>query len=271
VDARRIYLNSDPMEGQWSTNPYAILGTLRNPDKRWYPEAQWSAIDYDYKWISRYDFDIIPLQYPFTKKSTDLGIVIYYRGAQTKIPIEVYAKLMGVTVEPAKGDTVRHWPDPQWDNDVDNGRGGPVALANLLNVKATYASINHPDKQTDKELEYWHIAEPPYYKAGPYYLFATDETIVDFKEDESESTYSKGYTKYLANLSKGKNETTTNVTVRHEMSSDVIYALYGNHLPDMWTDYNSGAESKDPEYYGPKQEQSKKAKIPVTWISKKDK
>jgi len=271
AESSRIFKNSNPVEGNLTP---------------WYnvPTTDSKASDYD--------FDIKTVEYPFTKKTTDTAIYLYYRGGQYKVPVDVYGKLMGVTVTPKEGTEVRFWPDPKWDNDVDNGKGGPAALAKKLTVMATYQAVNDANVQKDTELEYWHINEPPRYKAGPYYLFATDQDTDDETDTTGDSTYKKGYDKYKAALAKGKTEVTTNVTVRHEMDSYEIGMLYGYKitapsvpplpseykdangiwwqllLPDGVTEFNSGAESRDPEIYGPKAQQSKKGKIAVTWVNK---
>jgi len=170
------------------------------------------------------DFDIMTLKYPFTKKSVDLGIILYYRGAQYQIPVNVYATLVKVEVTPS----ITFWPDPSWDNDVDNGPGGPLELSKQIEVKALYSAINDASNQEYVTLTYWHdpsVNRP--YGTGPYYLFGTDPTIEEQYEQDyvmeagetygGDSTYLKGYQKYLNNLLKGK-ETTTNVTVRHNVT-----------------------------------------------------
>jgi len=123
-----IYLNSDP--GQGSIDDWDEEGV----------------------YLGDRDFDIMTIKYPITKKSADLGIILYYRGAQDYVPINVFTVLKAVT---ADVDPVQFWPDPKWDNDVDNGEGGPLELSRRLNVKATYQAINNADLQKDIDLVYF--------------------------------------------------------------------------------------------------------------------
>jgi len=188
------------------------------------------------------DFDIMTIRYPITKKSGDLGVILYYRGGQYPIKVSVYATLLKVEATPS----LNFWPDPTWDNDVDNGLGGPLQLSKQIEVKALYAAINNSEDQEYKTLTYWYdpsVKDP--YKTGPYYLFAGVEDTDD--EDEADpmepggpsysgdSTYAKGYQKYLNNGLKNK-ETTTNVTVRHTISayteSDDTKYIHNNGVID---------------------------------------
>jgi len=188
------------------------------------------------------DFDIMVLKYPFNKKNTDLGIRLYYRGALYKIDVDVYTTLLRVEATP---NPVDHWHDPTWDNDVDNGPGGPAALASKLEVKGFYQAINDPSKTTDHILTYlWSSGSPPYYRTGPYYIFGSDETIDD--EDETDgmeapdqyggtSTYAKGVQKYLNNKAKGK-DTTTNVVIRHSLGVEEIVGYWtANYWAYYWS------------------------------------
>jgi len=197
----------------------------------------------------------------------------------------VYTTLIKVE---ANQDTVQFFPDPRWDNDVDNGQDGkgPKALASKLDVKAWYQAINNPDSQEPYPLTYYFardISKDPPYKAGPYYLFGTDAD----KDDDNpgttvdDSTYVKGLEKYKTNtIGKGK-ETITNITIKHEMDSSVIaqyysWYFYGSEgldnysdgvLPDSQTLYDPSAPNTEPEYFGPKAAQSKKTKVSGNWIN----
>jgi len=202
----RIYRNSNPNEGGL---------------------VDWWEEDVYY---GRLDFDIMTIRYPITKKSADLGIILYYRGAQLQIPVSVYATLVKIEA-PQSTD---FWPDPYADNDVDNGTGGAAALADKLDaeggVKAWYQAINDSSDQEPVTLKYW----PSYRKAGgdrpygtgPYYIFASTADRNDNSADgneassedyDTESTYAKGVQKYINNSQKGK-ATTTNITIRHLMN-----------------------------------------------------
>jgi len=204
------------------------------------------------------------VRYPINKKSVDLGVVLYYRGAKYSIPVDVYTTMVRVNVQPA----VSFWPDPTWDNDVYDGDPGALKLAKLLEVTATYKAANS-DKTSDVPLIYWYattdedrtvesFGPTTYalrygnsfgrgYRTGPYYLFAPDED--DQIDDDfdavwvlgslgwerriakdgysGDSSYAKGFQKYLDNLIKGKHETTTNVTIRHFMNVEDIVDYYG--------------------------------------------
>jgi len=186
ADKARIYWNADPDEGElpkWWNHVY-VEGEL--------------------------DFDIMTIRYPLTKKSTDLGVVIYYRGAQYSVPVDVFTTLKSVNVTPA----VRFWPDPNWDNDVDNGVGGPAHLASQIDVTATYQAINS-GKTSDVTLHYWdpsiypdevewfspasgygyassyHWGRP--YGAGPYYLFDTNSENIPGDDDFDSKYFMAGY------------------------------------------------------------------------------
>jgi len=213
----RIYLNANPDEGY--NDDWTEDGVYYGPD----------------------DFDIMTIRYPITKKSGDLGIILYYRGAQYPIKVSVYATLLKLEATPS----ITFWPDPTWDNDIDNGERGPIELSKQIEVKAWYAAINDANDQQDIVLTYfWDPDRDPNtpYKTGPYYLFAASEDVNDEDEaDEREpggpgysgtSTYAKGYQKYLNNYLKGKGETTTKVTVRHDISAytaleNILWVKYG--------------------------------------------
>jgi len=326
AEKARIYLNADPQEGR--TDWWTEEGVYQGPA----------------------DFDIMTLKYPFTKKSTDLGIRLYYRGAVLPIPVNVYTVLLRVNAEPE----VEFWPNPKWDNDVDNGKGGPSELAKKLNVTATYRAINNAELTIDIPLKYWwdekenewpwpvSYTEDGKTKAsggvfrsgwgtGPYFVFGADDATkdeywADYLIEESDpddpenssliatdvrengdtytgdSTYVKGYQKFLTNSAKGK-ATTTKVTVRHFVSVEEIAGQYNDKFrtrfynywnshwderPDNWTVWVSpsagmlpnGYHYYDPQVtkgpfkddengrnFGPKVNQSKKAKISVKWIN----
>jgi len=251
----RIYKNSNPVAG---TN------------NEWWDDAD--------VYHGPNDFDIMTIRYPFTKKSADLSIILYYRGGQYKLPVNVYATLLKVEAD----QSIDFFPDPRWDNDVDNGVGGPKQLAKELKVKAWYQAINDASVQKDYELTYFHAdgVDKPY-KAGPYYLFAISDSIDDETGAVEDSTYKKGYEKYKTNtLGKGK-ETRTNVTIRHEMSSLIIAQYYAQYfygssagdylngvLPDSQTLYDPTLTNKEAGFFGPKAEQSKKTKVSVNWVNK---
>jgi len=272
------------------------------------------------------DFDIMTVRYPLTKKSSDLGVKVYYRGGILDLPVKVYTTLKSVTTDPA--DVIeKFWPNPDWDNDVDNGDGGPLELSRRVKVTATYASPDGNDQET-YDLIYWHDVDKKKqlvkddflsdsvwdwypYKAGPYYLFASDADIYEDPDDigddpdrwgdnYTESTYLKGYKKYLDNVNKKKYETNTKVTFLHEMSSDTITYFYAWLFANRW--YNDGywsdaegrvvywrevldssgspqwqilpnslyiydtTDSKQPQAFGPKAEQKKKNKVTVNWV-----
>jgi len=204
AEKHRIYWNSNPREGMadhWTDDGY-----YQGP----------------------YDFDIMSIQYPITKKSADLGVILYYRGAQAYVKVNVYATLLKLEATPA----ITFWPNPAWDNDVDNGVGGPLELSKQIEVKAWYAAINDANQQKDIILTYFFANPYRPYKTGPFYLFGTSEDKDDEDEIEpiepsygyaDDSTYAKGFQKYLDNQIKGK-ETKTNVTVRHAVS--------------VWVDHN---------------------------------
>jgi len=228
VDKTRIYWNSNTQEGA-------------EPD--WTEEGVYQG---------PLDFDIMTVRYPFTKKSADLGVQVYYRGAQTHVDVDVYTVLVRVNAT----QEVDFWPNPAWDNDIDDGPGGPEELAKRLEVTATYKAVNN-EKVIEWPLAYYHdtsrwwyahktdsgLFNPawwqspnnikdfsefagPHYYTGPYYLFATDWATADLGDDidssqdlqdaYADSTYAKGYKKYLDNLAKNK-PTTTNVVVRHDI------------------------------------------------------
>jgi len=126
---QRIWYNARPEEGDW------------------WQHANTAAIDDD--------FDIVPIQYPLTVKANpEPGIVLYYRGAEYKIPVDVYTTLLSVTAEPKEAGDIMFSPDAYRDNDVDNGLPGSRGLAALLNVKATYQAYNDAGKQADVDLKY---------------------------------------------------------------------------------------------------------------------
>jgi len=274
----RIYKNSNPVEG-----------TL--PD--WFDTPVYYGLDLD--------FDLLPLVYPFTKKNLDQGVTLYYRGAQKKVDVLVFTKL--IRIDPiAQQD---FYPDPKWDNDIDNGEGGPSTLAGqLAPVQAIYQALNDASAQEPVTLTYyWDVARPnpatstglwPIYGSGPYYEFATSEDIDDEDEADSvvpgepytgDSTYAKGYLKYLNNNIKGK-PTVTNITIRHKVTSDAITEAYelifkgrytGSNpwpyypnglLPSGQVVYDPTATSKDAPVFGPKISQNKKTKVSVNWLKK---
>jgi len=284
----RIWYNSNPDSGVLLDNPWYTIATntSRSDD---------------------FDFDIIPLQYPFTKKNTNTKITLYYRGAMLDIPVDVYTTLVKIEAEPA----VTFYPDPYRDNDVDNGTGGPAELARKLNVMATYQAINNPEKYLEKKLSYWYgvgfddrkdaldtvhkTTENPkgdYPNYGAFYLFGTeyDDVIPNTNGTPAEnvdnaSTYGKGFKKYTDNLKKGK-ETTTNVTIKHTIAVQDIAWYYDRKfktsslglsngiLPDGYHPYSPlGAISDEDESknFGPKVSQSKKWKVAVTWVPGYDK
>jgi len=223
ADKQRIYWNSNTVQGS---------------EPQWTEEGIYEG--------DPMDFDIMTVRYPFTKKSVNLGVRLYYRGAQTQIDVYAFTLLTGVT---ANVDIVDFWPNPKWDNDKDNGEGGPAELAKKLDVKAHYTAVNAPDQQREYTLKYYHAPDiwfrkdgginynalwelvlgkssqfyGPYYKTGPYYIFAADgdtEDDLDLWPNEdigdNTSTYAKGYLKYQNNQAKNK-ATLTNVVVKHEM------------------------------------------------------
>jgi hypothetical protein len=237
-----IYLNSNPVMG--SLDDWDEEGVYHGP----------------------LDFDIMTIKYPITKKSGDLGARIYYRGAQYNLDVKVYTVLKTVT---ANQDPVQFWPDPKWDNDVDNGTGGPLELSRKLTVEATYQSINKESDQKTIELTYywepkankyatpWEAVRPytdQYWGTGPYYIFSKEIEEDDWEADyvfvnsggivwdyrvggpgqqyTGDNTYVKGYQKYLNNqVKKGPDAVTaTKVTVRHWVSVDVLTQEYNN----MW-------------------------------------
>jgi hypothetical protein len=174
-----IYLNSNPNQG-------ALDG--------WDEEGVY---------LGPLDFDIMTIKYPITKKSGDLGVRIYYRGAMYVFNPNVFTILKAVVPEV---DSVEFWPDPTWDNDVDNGPGGPVELSRRMTIKATYQAVNDASVQKEIELAYfWDQAkttkfDPPWTKTrtipsvafnntywwgtGPYYIFSKD-----LEDDEFEADY----------------------------------------------------------------------------------
>jgi len=245
AEKANIYKNSNTGQGT-NTNEYGLL--------------DWWDDNGTYRGTA--DFDIMTIRYPLNKKSQDLGVKIYYRGGIYDVPVDVYTTLKSVTSDPA--DLVDNfWPNPDWDNDVDNGDGGPLALSRRIKVTATYAS---PDgqKQGTYDLIYWwdedakkqlrkndHIEYVYDYKAGPYYLFANDQNTREDPDEigddpdnwdgaENDSTYLKGYKKYLDNVKKKKYETTTKVTFLHEMDSDVITRFYAYLFGKRWQDEDGG-------------------------------
>jgi hypothetical protein len=136
----------------------------------------------------------------------DLGVRIYYRGAQYNMDVNVFTVLKTVTTNQ---DPVDFWPDPKWDNDVENGTGGPLALSKKLTVEATYQSINKESTQKTIELTYFfdlakkskwdpaierdygYTGWPDYrtfwqvgWGTGPYYVFSTDESGPDMDEED---------------------------------------------------------------------------------------
>jgi len=214
-DVMRIYLNSNPAQGFFDD---------------WTDEGVYEG---------EQDFDIMTLKYPFNKKSKELGVRLYYRGAMAKVDVHVYTGLVKVDTQP----TIRFWPDPKWDNDLDNGPGGPKHLADELKVTATYRAVDDASDVWEVELMYfwgdtdWDAERGLWvytkdrsrraYGEGPYYVFSSNKDLDDEDEEEQviqgeapttespESTYVKGYQKYRNNLIKNKLETTTNVTIRH--------------------------------------------------------
>ena len=101
------------------------------------------------------DFYIVPIQYPLTtKRNKDPGITLYYRGAETFIPVDVYTTLVSVSAVSKTGGDIIFRPGAVRDNDKDNGLPGSGGLAALLNVTATYQAYNNPSAQTTIPLIY---------------------------------------------------------------------------------------------------------------------
>jgi hypothetical protein len=272
-----IYLNSNPNQGALDD---------------WTDEGVYKG---------RGDFDIMTIRYPINKKSADLGVIIYYRGAQCYVPMNVFTILKKIE---ANVDPVDFWPDPRWDNDVDNGEGGPVALSKLLDVRATYEAINNPGELKEITLDYWwdktKVSKP--WSTGPYYIFSKDIEDDDWEADyisvtggydyriggpgqqyAGDNTYVKGYQKYLNNVVKKGPETvtTTKVSVLHQVNLDVLTQWYDSYfwgglylngvLPNAWNYYVStatkGPFSTPGRNFGPKLNQKKKAKVTVDWVT----
>jgi len=141
---------------------------------------------------------------------------------------------------------------------------------------------------------------------GPYYRFNSgDSDPFDDGADnavggdgstyDADSTYSKGYKKYLDNLAKGKGYT-SNITIRHSVSVTAVTDRYEKVFKDryvdyygsaaVWNDHTNGMLPNGYQFYdttttkapwaytygrpfGPKDSQNKKTKMAVTWLSHK--
>jgi len=178
----------------------------------------WNQYPPDINW----DFDILPILYPLNAKSNpEPGITLYYRGATTKVPVDVYTTLIGVSAVSKSGGDIYFDPIAKRDNDIDYGLPGSAGLASLLDVKASYQAYNDPSKQEDIPLEYlgtllhrWKNEDPSLTEYVPYYEFGSTMTTeeiggedVDFYHGDDK--YDSAYAKWFTAWKKGKKETIT--------------------------------------------------------------
>jgi len=275
---------------------------LVNKTRIWYNEnpkynrPDWMTYTYD-AWdkvvVIDTDFAVMPPAPNKFDKKTNTKLDIYYRGGVTSIPVNVYTTLVSVQVEPKVSGELNYTPGSGRDNDVDNGKDGPLELAKLLNVTATYSTA---DKSATKnaDLTYWYaLSEDKQYKAidggyvvtqtnasgvpydvyrvgyGPYYLFGTDliaDSVYDYFDPfdaDSNSTYSKSYAKWK----KAKGSITQNITVRHNLDAEYVAMYLIDEFGTADDPYEVWNEAGSPtKWFNAKQNQSKSAKQAVTWV-----
>jgi len=186
-----------------------------------------------------YDFAIKPLKYPFTAKANpEPGVTVYYRGATTKVGVDVYTTLLSVSVAP--GDYT-YDPDAGQDNDIEYPNGD---LAKLFTVNASYSAYNNTSLQEDYLLVYdvaaYRLANP---KAGyvPYYTITNYDTAHD---------------KWEANKLKGK-DTVQAMTISHTSDPAEVRSYWTTIIDDPTMPTNFLNEIK---------RVTKTTKPTVTWI-----
>jgi len=190
------------------------------------------------------DFDIIPITYPLTAKANPEGsyIVLYYRGAVKKVPVEVFTTLDHVDVVAKDPNGVRFDPDAARDNDFYEGEKGQRGLADLIIVKATYTTYNNSGATAEIPLRYkgyvyddllaGSVAGNAPLAYEPYYTFD--------KGAGNDATYQNGISKWSAAVKKDKEYTISRpVTIGH-------HVLEADFDSGAWSTPNVGFMVPDP-------------------------
>jgi len=206
-----------------------------------------------------YDFDIVPIRYPLTvKKNPNPSIILYYRGAEKEIPVDVFTTLVSVSAVSKSGGDIIFRPNKLRDNDIGNdGAPGKGDLADLMTVTATYQAYNNANAQATVELMYkGHLGNLLWRKYGktlgdveagatnggeyiPYYTFSKtpDDGLLD-----DDDNYAKVYGKWQKaadswrDKGKGKESLVAAVTIGHKV----------NELELYYPEYNSGTLGTGP-------------------------
>jgi len=124
------------------------VDTINNKKRIWWNENPTENQGFAGRML---DFDVIPVAYPFTKKGNpDPLITVYYRGAKTTIPVDVYTSLNGYEF-----DEIDIWdyhnPSEVRDNDIKYIEGMTEAqFVAKINPTAEYTAYNSGKKKTYK-------------------------------------------------------------------------------------------------------------------------
>jgi len=199
------------------------------------------------------DFGIAPVAFPLNKKVTP-KITVYYRGGRKDVEVPVFTTLKSVAADFKDPSNTTFEPyGPGRDNDVEFAERGRKGLANRLTVTATYEAFNSPGTTTTKELKY----DPTKYTTGAFWSFVntagtdvygtlTGQLAAPYDSDQRFYYYDQ-----FIESPTVKNGATKAVTVFHEVfSASVADALKLSPNPFPTTI---------------KDEQSKNAKVSVTW------
>ena len=190
-----------------------------------------------------FDFDIVPVRYPLTaKKNKDPSIVLYYRGAEKEIPVDVLTTLVSVNAVSKDGGDIIFRPAAIRDNDRNDGIPGTGGLADLITVTATYQAYNNPSVQSKAPLELMYkghlgnlLGRKYLDSAGndiaggkyiPYYSFSKtpDDGLTD-----DDSAYDKVFLKWekeernWREKGKGKDSMVQAVMVGHKVNELELY------------------------------------------------
>jgi len=251
---RKIWYNANP-GATGAGDSHTGAGWKYNEHDDMLPEAL--------KYI-RYDFFIVPIQYPLTVKANkDPGITLYYRGFTKKIPVDVFTTLSSISAVSKSGGEIIHNPGAARDNDKDMGEPGSGGLADLMEVTAIYQAYNNPSVQS-KPLTLMYkghlgqkLADADDYELEyiPYYTFSKSTT--ELGPENADASYTKGFEKWekaIEKWEKGKGAETFQyaVTVGHKVDEWELYGI--NDLPEA--DHPNGGglaylywDARDKEYY----------------------
>jgi len=191
-----------------------------------------------------YDFDIVPIQYPLTVKANpEPGITLYYRGATTKVPVDVLTTLVSISAVSATDGDIIYDPAQKSDNDI---RVIEAELADLLNVTAIYQAYNDANVQSKKPLTLTYkgnvpLSDNPNSRSSytPYYSFdkgSGDDTTLDSLVDKWEK----------AVLAGKKDSIVQAVTVSHSVREYDFYGDINGNLTLSAISTDTGSRFADP-------------------------